>query len=119
MKYFQCPHCGQPITAHDVPPDVRAAINGSIKSAAKTAAARANAKLPRKPRTVKSPIQIKPVPAAPDNLVQVVAAVEPDYQAELVKPVLETLTLAEAKAKAEKLKPLVVNKVRDYSGAYS
>lgn len=132
LKYFQCPHCGQPITPAEIPSDIVAAAFGSRKSPAKAEAARRNARLPRK-KPVNPDDRTKPVPAAQvaeplaipamrEVTPALVVGEEPRYGGAADKPVaepLKPLTLAEAKAKAEKLKPRVVGKVRDYSGVYS
>ena len=133
--FFQCPHCGQPITPPEIPSDVLAAALGSRKSPAKAEASRRNAKLPRKRKPVEpdKPVsRTKPEPSATMAEPVTIPVVDNEPLAELHKaaPAITTLaevkdkavkslTLAEARAKALKLKPLVANKVRDYSGAYS
>ena len=113
--YFQCPHCGQPITPPEIPPDIAAAAFSSRRSPAMAEASRRNAKLPRK-RPVNPDTQTNPEPEAPE-LRKAGLAVTSVADAKAVA--LNSLTLAEARAKALELMPLVAGRARDYSTAYS
>ena len=123
MKSFPCPHCGQSIAVSEVPPDIAASAFNSRKSPAKAEAARRNARLPRKPRPVKEVESTNPdsltKPVKPEPAAGVIHKEPAPVVPAAESPVLKSLTLAEAQAKAKLLKPLAASKVRDYSDAYS
>jgi hypothetical protein len=109
MREFNCPHCNALIAASDVPPEVAASAFGLRKSAAKTAAAKANSKLTRTTNQDNPDGRTKPEPQAPDG---------PVAEPSALRKAGELVTTL-AGAKALELKPLETNKVRDYSGVYS
>lgn len=82
---------------------------GHTKSAAKTTAARLNARVRRKPAT-DNPVN----PATPD---QPVADGTVKLVADTSAPVVKALSVADTKAVADKLKPPAT--ARDYSAVYS
>ena len=121
MDYFQCPHCGQPVTSVDVPREIAASVFNSAKSPAKAAASRANAKLPRR-RKAQPDNPVTPEPEAPalvggERLNAALRKVGPEIKsvAEARAVIIKSLSATEAAAVARGLKP---REGRDYSGAY-